>query len=57
MADSELGGILPNLRHFGTPAGRPDYPADWASWPERGSRAGKAHAVAYDKHPTLARIC
>jgi uncharacterized protein (DUF1501 family) len=28
VADSELAGILPNLRHFGAAAGRPDYPAD-----------------------------
>ncbi len=28
VADSELDGILPNLRHFGAAAGRPDYPAD-----------------------------
>ena len=28
VADSELNGILPNLRHFGTAAGRPDYPAN-----------------------------
>ena len=28
VADSELGGILPNLRHFGTTAGRPDYPVN-----------------------------
>ena len=26
VADSELDGILPNLRHFGVAAGRPDYP-------------------------------
>jgi uncharacterized protein (DUF1501 family) len=26
VADAELGGILPNLRHFGAAAGRPDYP-------------------------------
>ncbi len=28
VADTELDGILPNLRHFGVPAGRPDYPRD-----------------------------
>jgi uncharacterized protein (DUF1501 family) len=28
VADSELAGILPNLRHFGTGAGRPDYPTN-----------------------------
>lgn len=28
VADSELDGILPNVRHFGAAAGRPDYPAD-----------------------------
>ena len=28
VADSELAGILPNLAHFGAPAGRPDYPRD-----------------------------
>ena len=28
VADSELGGILPNLRNFGAAAGRPDYPTD-----------------------------
>jgi len=28
VADSELAGILPNLRHFGVPAGRPDYPSN-----------------------------
>jgi uncharacterized protein (DUF1501 family) len=28
VADTELSGVLPNLRHFGTAAGRPDYPAD-----------------------------
>ena len=28
VADSELDGILPNLRHFGAAAGRPDYPAN-----------------------------
>ena len=28
VADSELSGILPNLRHFGTAAGRPDYPTN-----------------------------
>ena len=28
VADSELAGILPNLRHFGTTAGRPDYPVN-----------------------------
>ncbi len=28
VADSELAGILPNLRHFGAAAGRPDYPAN-----------------------------
>lgn len=26
VADSEMAGILPNLRRFGTEAGRPDYP-------------------------------
>ena len=26
VADNELSGILPNLRRFGTAAGRPDYP-------------------------------
>ncbi len=26
--EAELGGILPNLRNFGTAAGRPDYPSD-----------------------------
>lgn len=26
VADTELGGILPNLKHFGVAAGRPDYP-------------------------------
>jgi uncharacterized protein (DUF1501 family) len=26
VADSELAAVLPNLRHFGAPAGRPDYP-------------------------------
>ena len=26
VADAELAGILPNLRHFGAGAGRPDYP-------------------------------
>jgi uncharacterized protein (DUF1501 family) len=28
VADSEMAGILPNLRRFGTAAGRPDYPTD-----------------------------
>jgi len=28
VADNELDGILPNLRRFGAPAGRPDYPRD-----------------------------
>ena len=28
VADGELAGILPNLRHFGTAAGRPDYPSN-----------------------------
>jgi len=28
VADSELAGILPNLKHFGAGAGRPDYPSD-----------------------------
>jgi hypothetical protein len=28
VADGELAGILPNLRHFGAAAGRPDYPAN-----------------------------
>jgi len=28
VADSELAGILPNLRHFGTAAARPDYPTN-----------------------------
>ncbi|TAG35766.1 MAG: DUF1501 domain-containing protein [Polaromonas sp.] len=28
VADSELAGILPNLRHFGAAAGRPDYPVN-----------------------------
>jgi hypothetical protein len=28
VADAELGGILPNLMHFGVAAGRPDYPAN-----------------------------
>ena len=28
VTDSELGGILPNLRNFGAAAGRPDYPTD-----------------------------
>ena len=28
VADSELGGILPNLARFGVAAGRPDYPAN-----------------------------
>ena len=28
VADSELAGILPNLRHFGAAAGRPDYPTN-----------------------------
>jgi uncharacterized protein (DUF1501 family) len=26
VSDSELDGILPNLRNFGAVAGRPDYP-------------------------------
>lgn len=28
VADTELAGILPNLRHFGAAAGRPDYPSN-----------------------------
>ena len=28
VADAEIAGILPNLRHFGAAAGRPDYPAN-----------------------------
>ena len=28
VADSELAGVLPNIRHFGAAAGRLDYPAD-----------------------------
>jgi uncharacterized protein (DUF1501 family) len=28
VADGELAGILPNLRHFGASAGRPDYPTN-----------------------------
>ena len=28
VADTELSGILPNLRHFGAAAGRPDYPTN-----------------------------
>ncbi len=28
VADGELNGILPNLRHFGAAAGRPDYPTN-----------------------------
>ena len=28
VADAELAGILPNLRHFGAAAGRPDYPSN-----------------------------
>ena len=28
VADGELAGILPNLRHFGAAAGRPDYPVN-----------------------------
>ena len=28
VADAELAGILPNLRRFGTAAGRPDYPTN-----------------------------
>ncbi|MBC7548935.1 MAG: DUF1501 domain-containing protein [Polaromonas sp.] len=28
VADSEMTGILPNLRHFGTAAGRADYPTN-----------------------------
>ena len=28
VSDAELHGILPNLQHFGTAAGRPDYPTD-----------------------------
>ncbi|MFO1264343.1 MAG: DUF1501 domain-containing protein [Rhodoferax sp.] len=28
VADAELAGILPNLRHFGVGAGRPDYPTN-----------------------------
>lgn len=28
VADSEMAGVLPNIRHFGAAAGRPDYPVD-----------------------------
>ena len=28
VADAEIAGILPNLRHFGAAAGRPDYPTN-----------------------------
>ena len=28
VADAELNGILPNLRHFGVAAGRADYPSN-----------------------------
>lgn len=28
VADTELAGILPNLKHFGAAAGRPDYPTN-----------------------------
>jgi hypothetical protein len=28
VADTEMANILPNLRHFGTAAGRPDYPTN-----------------------------
>lgn len=28
VQDSELAGILPNIRNFGGVAGRPDYPLD-----------------------------
>jgi hypothetical protein len=28
VADGELAGILPNLRHFGAQAGRSDYPVN-----------------------------
>jgi hypothetical protein len=28
VGDAELGSILPNLRHFGAVAGRPDYPSN-----------------------------
>jgi hypothetical protein len=28
VADGELAGMLPNLRHFGESAGRPDYPTN-----------------------------
>lgn len=28
VADAEMANILPNLRHFGTAAGRPDYPSN-----------------------------
>jgi hypothetical protein len=28
VADSEMGGILPNLKNFGVAAGRPDYPTN-----------------------------
>ena len=28
VADAEMANILPNLRHFGTTAGRPDYPTN-----------------------------
>jgi uncharacterized protein (DUF1501 family) len=28
VADSEMAGILPNLQHFGTAAGRSDYPVN-----------------------------
>jgi hypothetical protein len=28
VTDGELAGILPNLKHFGAAAGRPDYPTN-----------------------------
>ena len=28
VADSEMAGVLPNIRQFGAAAGRPDYPVD-----------------------------
>ncbi|MEN9374784.1 MAG: hypothetical protein RIR79_2336, partial [Pseudomonadota bacterium] len=28
VADTEIAGILPNLRNFGVAAGRPDYPTN-----------------------------
>lgn len=28
VADNEMAGVLPNIRHFGTAGGRPDYPVD-----------------------------